>query len=114
MKMSRMSLAFALLPAILAAATEPTPPKPIEASMVAPAYPEQERESRIQGTVVLAVDVGTEGIVTDVKVEKGIAGHPAFGDAAVRAVRQWRFEPARLDGKPVSMTIKVPVKFALS
>jgi protein TonB len=51
--------------------------------------------------------------VAGAKVDKPVDGHPAFSDAAVAAVKQWRFEPARLDGKPVDITVKIPVKFTL-
>jgi hypothetical protein len=46
-------------------------------------------------------------------VDQPVEGHPAFSDAAIAAVRQWRFEPARLDGRPVAITVVVPVRFAL-
>jgi protein TonB len=81
--------------------------------MVTPIYPTEERENRVQGTVVLSVDVSAEGTVTNVQVDKPVAGHPAFSGAAIAAVRQWRFEPARSNGQPVAVTISVPVRFAL-
>ena len=42
------------------------------------------------------------------------SGHDVLDAAALRAVRNWRFEPARLDGKPVDAKLEVPVRFALS
>ena len=57
------------------------------------------RAARIQGTVVLEVFVGPTGEVECVSV---ISGHPMLVGAVVDAVRQWKFLPAKQDGKPVS------------
>ncbi len=95
------------------AAGQPTEPKLIPASMAKPVYPEQERKDGVEGIVILAVDISAAGAVAGAKVEKPVEGHPAFNAAALAAVQQWRFEPARLDGKPVDISIRVPVKFAL-
>lgn len=120
MKPIRLILTLALLATLVAAVAvagpakgQPTEPKLIPASMVKPAYPDQEREDGVQGTVILAVEVSAAGAVTGATVDKAVEGHPAFNDAAVAAVKQWRFEPARLDGKPVGIAIKIPVKFTL-
>ena len=120
MKPIRLILALALVAALAAtvavaavAKSRPTEPKLIPGSMVNPAYPEQERKDGVQGTVILAVELSAAGIVTGATVDKAVEGHPAFSDAAIAAVKQWRFEPARLDGKPVGITVEVPVKFAL-
>lgn len=92
---------------------QPTEPKLIPASMARPVYPEAERKSGVEGTVILAVDISAAGAVAGAKVDKPVDGHPAFSEAAIAAVKQWRFEPARLDGKPVDIAVKIPVKFAL-
>ncbi len=120
MRMIRALLDVLLLFAIVLAAAgvsqaggKPTDPKPIPASMVAPIYPEQERREGVQATVVLSVDVSADGAVTNAAVKEAVEGHPAFGKAAIVAVTQWKFEPARLDGKAVAITVAVPVKFAL-
>jgi protein TonB len=68
------------------------PPQPIK--KVVPVYPEIARKAGIRGTVVLNVQVGTDGKVGGVKV---VSGPQALQAAAVHAVRQWRFEPASID-----------------
>ncbi|HJV48130.1 MAG TPA: energy transducer TonB [Geothrix sp.] len=77
---------------------------------VDPVYPEFARRARIQGPVVLLMTVDEQGQPTQVQV---LEGHPAFHEAAVQAARQWRFEPARMDGRPVSATFRLTLKFAL-
>lgn len=125
MKPFRMILALALVAALAATAAvagpdkgqptkdQPTEPKLIPASMAKPVYPDAERKGGVEGTVILAVDISAAGAVAGAKVDTPVDGHPAFSDAAIAAVKQWRFEPARLDGRPVGITVKIPVKFAL-
>jgi len=77
---------------------------------VEPSYPTLARLSRIQGTVVLLMTVDEAGLPTQVQV---LEGHAALQDAAVRAARQWRFVPARLEGRPVVASFRLTLKFAL-
>lgn len=79
----------------------------------APAYPASARAARLAGTVVLRVGIGESGAVESVVVARS-SGHALLDTAAVRAVRGWRFAPARRDGRPVAATAEVPVRFALS
>ncbi|HXH06192.1 MAG TPA: energy transducer TonB [Vicinamibacterales bacterium] len=58
------------------------------------------------GTVVLRVRVAKDGSVAGVDV---LQPFPGLTDAAVKAVRQWRFAPARLGGRPVEATTTVAV-----
>lgn len=60
-------------------------------SKVQPAYPELARKMNITGTVKVEVVVALNGSVKDAKV---VGGHPLLGNAALDAVRKWRFEPA--------------------
>ena len=48
------------------------------------------------------------GRVADARV---VAGHPLFNDAALTAVRQWRYTPTRLSGTPVAVLMTVTVRF---
>jgi TonB family protein len=82
--------------------------KPIR--RVEPVYPELAKEARVQGKVTLKITVDKEGNVTDVSV---IAGHPLLDDAAVNAVRQWKYSPTFLNGKPISVMATVTVEFNL-
>jgi TonB family protein len=60
-------------------------------SKVAPMYPEIARKMGLTGTVKLQVIVAANGTIKDTKV---IGGHPILVNAAVDAVKKWRFEPA--------------------
>jgi TonB family protein len=58
---------------------------------VSPVYPEVARRMNIAGTVRLAVVVAPSGAV---KSSKAVGGHPVLVNAAVEAIKQWKFEPA--------------------
>lgn len=78
---------------------------------VPPAYPQNALRAGAQGIVVLQVLVVEDGTVGDVTVVKGLK----FGltQAAVRAVRQWRFSPATSGGIPISVEIEIAINFEL-
>jgi TonB family protein len=78
---------------------------------VEPVYPELAKRARITGRVVLMVTVNEEGLVWDVQV---LSGHPLLNEAAISAVRQWRYQPTLLNGVPVPVTATVTVLFALN
>ena len=75
-----------------------------------PGYPDEAREKRIQGTVMVKALVGRDGKVKDLRVAQGVEG---LNDAALAAVRKWTFAPAQYAGKPVAVWVVVPVKFTL-
>jgi protein TonB len=77
---------------------------------VEPTYPDFARRARIQGTVVLLMTVDELGQPLRVQV---LEGHPVFHETAVQAARQWRFEPARVDGRPVSASFRLTLKFTM-
>lgn len=77
---------------------------------VNPVYPEFARHAHIQGAVVLKMIVDERGQPVQVLV---LEGHPAFHEAAMQAARQWRFEPARVDGQPVMASFQLTLKFSL-
>jgi TonB family protein len=77
---------------------------------VEPAYPEAARQQHIQGPVVLNVLVGTSGLVRETSV---VTGDPLLAQAAIEAVRQWRFNPHQLKGKAVEFETRITVNFAL-
>jgi protein TonB len=78
--------------------------------MVPPVYPALAREARIEGDVVLSAVISKEGKVRDVRV---ISGNSALTNAAVNAVKQWRFHASRLDGRPEDVRKEIVVKFSL-
>jgi TonB family protein len=77
---------------------------------VEPLYPEAARQQHIQGPVVLNVLVGRSGLVREAGV---ISGDPQLAKAATDAVRQWRFNPHKLNGKAVEFETRITVNFAL-
>jgi TonB family protein len=76
-----------------------------------PHYPEEARQARIQGVVILQTIIDTVGNVTDVRILKGLPS--GLTEAAVEAVSSWRFKPATLDGKPVAVYYLVTVSFSV-
>ena len=77
---------------------------------VAPVYPPLARQARIQGTVMLRVVIDKAGDVANIQL---ISGHPMLAPAAMEAVKQWKYQPYLVDGKPVEVETKVQVNFAL-
>jgi protein TonB len=78
---------------------------------VAPRYPAIAQASRVEGTVILEAVIAEDGSVQDVRV---LRSKPLLDDAAVEAVRQWRFTPTLLGGQPVPVVMTVTVSFALN
>lgn len=76
-----------------------------------PDYTEEARRAKKQGTCVLWLIVDSTGHPRDIKVQRGLG----FGldQKAIDAVRQWRFNPALKDGRPVDVQISVEVEFHL-
>jgi protein TonB len=69
------------------------------------------KSSRVSGDVVVDALIDVTGKVTSVKV---ISGPVLLQQAAIETVRQWKYEPARLDGQAVAMHVAVTVKFRLN
>jgi protein TonB len=82
---------------------------PAKTKDVHPAYPNVARRARIGGTVVLEAVITAEGQVADVRVATSA---PLLDDAAVTAVRRWRYEPARLNHIPVAVPVIINVAFS--
>jgi TonB family protein len=77
---------------------------------VEPDYPEGARQRQIQGPVVLEVRAGHDGAVEEVKL---VSGQRELADAAIAAVKQWRFRPRIVGGHPVEIQTKVILNFRL-
>jgi protein TonB len=78
---------------------------------VQPEYPALAKQSRIQGTVMLRAVIDREGMIQDLQV---MSGHPLLVQAAINAVRQWRYRPFYLNDQPVEVETQVTVNFTLS
>jgi len=77
---------------------------------VAPSFPESARKAGLSGWVEVNFTVTPKGEVTDVSVRNS-SPENVFDDAAVKAVKQWRFEPPLRDGQPISQRSMVRLKF---
>jgi protein TonB len=103
----------------------PAPPKPVQSRIkvggnvtaarlqnkVSPVYPALARQTRISGTVRLHAIIAKDGTVQQLEV---LSGHPLLVQAALDAVRQWRYQPTLLNGEPVEVDTTVDVIFSLN
>lgn len=87
-----------------------TPPQVLDRP--SPQYTAQARAERIQGVVILQLEIDRQGQVRKASVLKGLPA--GLSEAAMEAVRQWRFQPARdADGNPVAVYYNITVNFRL-
>jgi TonB family protein len=84
---------------------------PVLEDRVEPRYPESLRRAGKQGVVTIEAVIATEGCVREVRVTGPV--DPGLDVEAARAVAQWKYGPARLLGKPVSVFLTVTVTFRL-
>lgn len=109
----------------MVSAVAPPPPKPtaptrvkqggnVTAALIItqtrPVYPPLARQARIQGNVVLHAIIDKEGKVAQLEV---ISGHPLLVQAALDAVKQWRYKPTQLNGDPVEVDTTITVTFTM-
>jgi protein TonB len=78
---------------------------------VKPLYPSLARQARIQGVVVLQAVIGKDGTVQNLQVA---SGHPMLTQAAIEAVKQWRYKPYYLNGEPIEVATQISVNFTLT
>lgn len=78
----------------------------------APPYPAEALRRKIEGLVLLSVVVDTEGRAQAVALRRS-SGSALLDETALRAVRGWRFEPARVSGASIVCQVEVPVRFRL-
>ncbi len=86
----------------------------IPESYVKPVYPEIPRRAMLGGSVSLQIVVKRDGSVADIVILHSSRTNLGFEEAAVEAVRQWRYKPATLRGKPVDVYLTVHVIFELN
>jgi periplasmic protein TonB len=107
------------------AAPPPPPPKPVQTGpvriggnvmqakaidRVQPTYPAIARAAHVQGTVVLHAIIAKDGTVQQLQL---VSGPPLLVNAAMDAVRQWRYSPTELNGEPVEVDTTIQVVFTL-
>lgn len=86
---------------------------PMKLHDVHPVYPPAMRDAGLEGVVPIEAVIGRDGTVTSLRVVSAQV-HPDFANAALDAVRQWRFSPTLLNGEPVDVVMTVSVAFKLS
>jgi len=87
---------------------------PVVLRRVNPVYPDALRRARIQGTVVLQVEVLIDGSIGAIEVFRSVMPGPGgLDEAAIEAVRQWQFQPAQSGGRPVAVWITQPINFTI-
>ena len=76
-----------------------------------PAYTEEARAAKFQGTVLLYIEVGTDGLAHNISVKKGIG--MGLDEKAIEAVMNWKFQPGVQDGQPVPIAATIEINFRL-
>lgn len=77
---------------------------------VRPDYPHIARQARVEGTVVMEAVLDATGRVTQLRVIQSV---PMLDQAAMDAVRQWRYTPSTYGGRPVSVLMTITIRFKL-
>ena len=80
-------------------------------SKIEPGYSKEARAAKIEGTVVLAVEVWEDGSAHNIRVVRSLG--LGLDENAIDAVKKWRFSPGTKDGKPVRVAARIEVKFRL-
>ncbi len=98
---------------LVAAAKTANVPQPVVIRNTPPAYPETARRAGWKGRVTVRVEVSADGLPIRVALEKS-SGYGVLDQAALRAVKSWRFQPRTIGGVTMAGTVDVPVNFTLS
>jgi TonB family protein len=83
---------------------------PVKTYSVEPVYSEEQRKAGVQGIIIAAILIDASGNVTGVHILKEL---PGLDDAAIDAVKQWRFEPGTRNGQPVTVIFNLTIQFKL-
>jgi TonB family protein len=87
------------------------PPKVVKE--VKPHYTTAARDAKIQGRVEVAAVVQSDGSLGEVRVTRSLDQKYGLDEEAVKAVKQWQFEPGTKDGKPVAVEVTIELTFTL-
>lgn len=87
------------------------PPQIILGTQKQPEFPPAAWDARYQGAVLLELTVLEDGTVGDVKVVRCTHPKVGFEDAAVAAVKKWRFEPGMENGEPIAVQTRLKLNF---
>ena len=109
--------------ALVAAAVVITPRWDVQAAQLAdfkaprkikdakPVYPQIAQQAKIQGIVIIEAIIGKDGSVKEARVLRPV---PMLDQAALDAVRKWKYSPTLLNGQPVEVVMTVTVTFTLN
>jgi protein TonB len=100
-------------PTPVAAAKTANVPQPVVIRNTPPIYPETARRAGWEGRVTVRVEVSADGLPMSVALQKS-SGYGVLDQAALRAVKTWRFQPRTMGGVAMAGTVDVPVNFTLS
>jgi TonB family protein len=84
---------------------------PVLISKTEPEYSEDARKARLQGTVLLQIEVDTHGEAQHITVRQSLG--LGLDDRAMEAVKKWKFRPGKVNGKPAAVVAYVEVNFRL-
>jgi protein TonB len=82
-------------------------------SMVRPSYPPDCKAEGIEGTVLMRAVIGRDGVLLNLEAINKLVDQRLV-DAAMEAVRQWRYRPTLLNGNPVEVITEIQVNFTLA
>ncbi len=88
-------------------------PELIPESKIDPEYPEAARRAQLEGSVILQAVIVRDGTVEEIRVLRCSQNGVGFEEAAIEAVRLWRYRPAKQSGRPVDVYFTVKVDFVL-
>jgi protein TonB len=100
-------------PTPVATAKTANVPQPVVIRNTPPIYPETARRAGWEGRVTVRVEVSADGLPMSVALQKS-SGYGVLDQAALRAVKGWRFQPRTIGGVTMAGTVDVPVNFTLS
>jgi protein TonB len=78
-----------------------------------PAYPADCKAEGVEGTVLLRATIGTDGSILNLERVNQLVD-ARLADAAIAAVKQWRYQPTLLNGAPVEVVTDIQINFALN
>jgi protein TonB len=78
---------------------------------VRPKYPKQARKQHVEGTVIMRATIAKDGTISDLQL---VSGDPLLTQAALDAVKKWKYRPYLKDGQALDVETQITVNFQLS
>jgi periplasmic protein TonB len=86
--------------------------RPVPTKTPPPEYPHSLKRDGVSGVVAVKVLIDATGSVAECSVSKST--NPGFEEAALEAVKKWKFKPAKKDGAPVEARLIIPIHFQIN